>query len=402
MEEEKEPTQSENSEQAKQEQKPTEAEQSKTISKSKPSVTKRRAKSKKKTAKKPKTKSITAINTNVQAKYPRHSVKKALRIPRAILEQNAGKECSETEAVGYLGSTLNGEIRMEISSAIKFGLLERPAPKRVRVSELARKILRPQQLNDETEGLREAVLMAPDISDVYKHYRGENLPDEQFFINTLVDTFHIPQSKVVEFKTIFIESLKDANLLEQHNDKWRVLDVSLENRSNSNNSETIKKLGKSVNIEAGDSCFVLMPFAPPLGNHYSLIFEPAIKKAGLKPVRADDDIFATGKIMDQVWRGITSAKVLVAELTSRNPNVFYELGIAHALKKPVVLISRNEEDVPFDVRHIRVIYYDLNDPFWGDKLLAKIAENILSAIKNPEEAIFEGIRNISFIEPINS
>ena len=83
-------------------------------------------------------------------------------------------------------------------------------------------------------------------------------------------------------------------------------------------------------------------------------------------------------------------KVLVAELTSRNPNVLYELGLAHALRKPVVLISSNEDDVPFDVHHIRVIYYDTNDPFWGDKLIAKVVENILSAIKNPDEAIFRG------------
>jgi hypothetical protein len=93
--------------------------------------------------------------------------------------------------------------------------------------------------------------------------------------------------------------------------------------------------------------------------------------------------------MDQVWSGINNAKVLVAELTSKNPNVFYELGIAHALQKPVVLISSNEEDVPFDLKHIRVIYYETSDPFWGQKLLNKVAENILSAIKNPEEAIFK-------------
>ena len=92
--------------------------------------------------------------------------------------------------------------------------------------------------------------------------------------------------------------------------------------------------------------------------------------------------------MDQIWSGIMAAKVLVAELTSRNPNVFYELGLAHALQKPVVLISSNGDDVPFDLKHIRVIYYDLNDPFWGEKLIEKVAENILSAIKNPEEAVF--------------
>ena len=58
--------------------------------------------------------------------------------------------------------------------------------------------------------------------------------------------------------------------------------------------------------------------------------------------------------MDQVFTGISAAKVLVAELTMRNPNVFYELGLAHALKKPVVLVSSNEDDVPFDLHHIRV------------------------------------------------
>ena len=131
-----------------------------------------------------------------------------------------------------------------------------------------------------------------------------------------------------------------------------------------------------------------MPFAAPIGNYYDLIYKPAIEKAGLTPVRADTEIFATGKIMDQVWTGINAASVLVAELTMKNPNVFYELGIAHALKKPVVLVSANEQDVPFDLKHIRVIYYDMSDPFWGQKLMNKVAENILSAITNPEEAIF--------------
>jgi len=120
-----------------------------------------------------------------------------------------------------------------------------------------------------------------------------------------------------------------------------------------------------------------------------VVYKPAIEKAGLKPVRADNEIFGSGKIIDQIWSEINSAKVLVAELTSRNPNVFYELGLSHALQKPVVLVSSNEEDVPFDLHHIRVIYYDVTDPFWGTKLIDKIAENVLSAIKNPEEAIFK-------------
>ena len=73
-----------------------------------------------------------------------------------------------------------------------------------------------------------------------------------------------------------------------------------------------------------------------------------------------------------------------ATTASRNPNVIYELGLAYALKKPVVLVPSNEGDVPFDLRHIRVIIYDTTDPFWGNKLLEIVAENILSVIDDPE------------------
>lgn len=323
------------------------------------------------------------------AKYPRHSLEKALRIPKAILEQNAGKECSDQQSAAFVGVSYNGPYKSEIGSAKKYGLLSSPATKRVVVSDLAKKILRPQSPDDEISGLRQAVINAPDISEVYQHYRGENIPDENFFENTLVDTFKVPREKVSEFADIFFDSLKKASLVEESNGKKRILDVSHESGDKTQKSPRIQKLGKSVKVDANDSCFVMMPFKDPLGKYFGTIYEPAVKKAGLRPIRADDDIFGTGKIIDQVWRGISGAKVLIAELTSRNPNVFYELGLAHALQKPVVLVSSNEEDVPFDLQHIRVIYYDILDPFWGEKLIDKVAENILSALSNPEEATFK-------------
>ena len=131
----------------------------------------------------------------------------------------------------------------------------------------------------------------------------------------------------------------------------------------------------------------MQPFSQPYGGYYESVYKPAIDQSGIVPVRADAEIFGAGKIMDQVWRGIREAKVLVAELTTRNANVYYELGLAHALGKPVVLIAAKGEEVPFDIGHIRVIYYDVNDPFWGQKLIDKVAENIRSALANPEEAV---------------
>lgn len=326
------------------------------------------------------------------AKFPRHSLERVLRIPRAILEQNAGQDCTERDAAKFVGVGFGGPFQVEVSSALKYGLLERLGPGRVKITSLARKILRPQQLEDEIAGLREAATQAPDIGEVYQHYRGENLPDAQFFMNALTDKFKIPEDKAVEFETIFTETMKTAKLLDEHSGKKRLLDASKESYPDASD-ERIRKLGRQLSVKSTDTCFVMMPFANPIGGYYSAIYETAIQKAGLIPIRADTEIFGTGKIIDQIWRGINESKILVAELTGRNPNVFYELGLAHALNKPVVLVCSNENDVPFDLQHIRVIYYDVNDPFWGSKLIDKIAENILSALKTPEEAVFKTALN---------
>ncbi len=284
----------------------------------------------------------------------------------------------------------HGPFSVEVSSAKKYGLLASAKDGLIEPSRLAKTILRPQNPQDELLAYREAVSKAPDISEVYQHYRGENLPDKKFFENTVVETFGIPREKVAEFQDVFVATLKKAELLSDRDGKIRILDVAQDADTGSQKSDRMRKLEKGVSVNANDTCFVMQTFASPLGEYYESVYKPAIQKAGFNPVRADADIFGTGKIMDQVWTGISAARVLVAELTSRNPNVFYELGLAHALKKPVVLVSANENDVPFDLQHIRVVYYDVNDPFWGKKLLDKVAENILSAVRNPDEAIFQG------------
>ena len=112
------------------------------------------------------------------AAYPRHAIDKCLRIPKAIIEQNAGKDCTETEAAGFIGVGMGGAFRLEVSSCIKYSLLERPATGRIMPSDLAKKIVRPQNPEEELRSLRQSIINAPCISDVYSHYRGENLPDD--------------------------------------------------------------------------------------------------------------------------------------------------------------------------------------------------------------------------------
>lgn len=160
------------------------------------------------------------------AKYPRHAIDKALRIPRAILEQNAGKECTVKESAGFLGVGAAGPYTVEVSSGIKYGFLSRPSQGKIAVTERAKQVIRPQEPQDKLNGLRAAVLEAPVFSEVYGHYRGENLPDPEFFRNALVDKFKVPDDKVSEFQEVFLESFRAAELLTDNEGKLRVVDVS--------------------------------------------------------------------------------------------------------------------------------------------------------------------------------
>jgi hypothetical protein len=83
--------------------------------------------------------------------------------------------------------------------------------------------------------------------------------------------------------------------------------------------------------------------------------------------------------MDDITRSIEKAKIIVADLTGRNPNVFYEVGIAHTLNKTVLLLAQNIEDVPFDLRHRRVLLYEYS-PRGCKKLENEISKNINSLL----------------------
>lgn len=106
---------------------------------------------------------------------------------------------------------------------------------------------------------------------------------------------------------------------------------------------------------ATGGCFVLMPFKEELKPIYDDHIVKICKELSISVTRADQ-IFAPGHVMDQVREQVTSARYVIADLTDNNPNVFYELGICHAIGKQVVLMSQNT-DIPFDIRHLRYLRY---------------------------------------------
>lgn len=103
--------------------------------------------------------------------------------------------------------------------------------------------------------------------------------------------------------------------------------------------------------------FVIMPFAPDFDEIYNLFIADALSEAGFEVFKADD-MKSQQNILQDIVSAIINSNLIVADLTDSNPNVYYELGIAHALRKPVILLTQAIDDLPFDLRSYRVVSYD--------------------------------------------
>lgn len=126
--------------------------------------------------------------------------------------------------------------------------------------------------------------------------------------------------------------------------------------------------------------FVLMPFTLNLKPVYDDHIKKVAQTQKLSIARADD-FFSQNSIIHEVWSAIAQASILIADCTGKNPNVFYEIGIAHTLGKPVILITQNQDDVPFDLRHIRYIHYEYT-PSGMIKFESTLATTILEITKD--------------------
>jgi len=131
--------------------------------------------------------------------------------------------------------------------------------------------------------------------------------------------------------------------------------------------------------------FVLMPFTDELTKIYHTFIKPTVelKQFNLVCKRADD-IKSNRSIIQDIWKSICEARIVIADMSGLNPNVMYELGVTHTLGKETILIyQRSDEEIrfPFDLSHIRRIEYE-NSAIGGRKLekdLKETLEHILSS-----------------------
>jgi nucleoside 2-deoxyribosyltransferase len=100
-----------------------------------------------------------------------------------------------------------------------------------------------------------------------------------------------------------------------------------------------------------------MQFGEPFDTIYREVIKPESEKLGFEVMRIDE-LNQPGIIVQDIQRRIEDSKVVIAEISAANQNVYYEVGYAHALNKPTILLAQRGKDLPFDIRSYRVIFYE--------------------------------------------
>jgi hypothetical protein len=141
---------------------------------------------------------------------------------------------------------------------------------------------------------------------------------------------------------------------------------------------------------AGKKCFVIMPFGKKpvdgiefnFDHVYHELIEKSVEELGMDCERCDE-ILDTGSIHKKMFRGIFDADVSVVDITSLNPNVFYELGVRHALHKHVTLVigkSSSLQKIPFNINGISILGYEIDNPEQIEANRKKIRDLILNGL----------------------
>lgn len=118
--------------------------------------------------------------------------------------------------------------------------------------------------------------------------------------------------------------------------------------------------------------FVLMPFDSKFDDIYKFGIKEPAAQLGVLAERVDEQIYTEG-ILDRIYRQIELADIIVADMTDQNPNVFYEVGFAHAKDKLCILLTSSAQDIPFDLKHRRHIVYGESITTLKERLIEELA-----------------------------
>lgn len=325
--------------------------------------------------------------------YPRRSLEQALRVPRAIRENNAGNEWASKEVAAALRVGSGSGNFFYLSAASRdFGLsVGTRDTATIKLTDLGRQAVYPGSDEEEAEALRTAFLSVDIFRRVLEYYKGNNLPERRFLSNTLQTTFGLDPAFHDEFLELFDKNCRFVGIGAEYTPGER-LGSRVYERGKPAGKDAVILAEPPAPAPGSPVCFVIMPFTERDDRHLSgffnevlaNLFTPAAIAAGFEvktAKRRGSDI-----IQSTIVNELLEADLVLADLTEHNPNVLFELGMRMAQDKPVVLVRAKGTGAIFDVDNmLRVEEY--NPSLWKtaiEKDVPRLTEHIVAAWENRE------------------
>lgn len=330
-----------------------------------------------------------------------------LALAKALFEHGSGQPVRRLTLFDAIGKAPeSGPSRTLIASANKYGLIKgSAAAEHLELTTEGRKAV------DETFSSREvanarvkcAIQGVPPFNGLYERYKNSKLPSKSVLIDS-VKEFEVEEENAEQAVDLFIENIGIVGLLKTLSGAERIITVEhlIDGLPSEPKAHTIvadRPVRQGSLITGEHAEFELTAFyVTPIGAEgseerkhsdlfLSMLVEPALEQFQLKVVRADA-IDKPGVITRQVLEYLMKARLVVADLSFHNPNVFYELAIRHMARKPVVQLMRKADRIPFDVNQVRTIIIDNTDIYsFAPKIefyRSEIANQVRRAIDDPE------------------
>jgi len=348
-----------------------------------------------------------AKRTRTVRNFPASTFEDALDLAKSVLDFGAGQPVRRVSLFGHLGkSPESGASRQLITNANKYGLIKGSTQaEQLELTSDGKKAVDDQiQARERTRArVNLAVLGIEPFAALYEKFTGLRLPAKAALTDAIKE-IGVGADAAEEAVDTFVVNLRFVGLLQTLSGADRIitLDHLLDELPTSIPAEVTRnatpeprnELITSTEAHFESTAFYITPIGD-LGSEHrdhsdlflGSIIEPALEPLQLTVVRADK-IDRPGIITKQVIEYLFKSRLVIADLSYHNPNVFYELAIRHMLRKPVVQIMRSADTIPFDVNQVRTITIDTTSIYklvpQIDTYRSAIAAQARKALEDPD------------------
>lgn len=313
--------------------------------------------------------------------FPKNTIEECRKIAESIKTLNAGNPWAPKDIASALALGMSDKFYYLSASSRDYGItLGTRDTERIELTEIGRKLVYPQNPEEEANAILSAFRSVDLFARVYDYYQGQNLPEIQYLKNTLKVTFGVDDAYQDDFYQIYQRNLSYCK--SKAPQVFSPVSEGIRQKKSENTDSSIV-IGESQNKD-GLIAFVAMPFSEKTGKYDKGYFDEVLKHL-ITPAAVQAGFTAkTAKkagsevIQATIINDLDAADLVIVDLTEHNPNVLFELGIRIAFDKPVCIIRASGTSAIFDIDHMLRVY-DYNSNLWKSTLeidIPALAEHI--------------------------